>query len=83
MSYNKVQNGEIPTRTDATDGTVIYEGFPTSGADLSTAVFAIRKRVLVGTVWTTSWAGAGREKKFLWSARATDLGYTEIVEIEK
>jgi len=82
-AYDKVQNGELPTRTDPTDGTVIYEGFPLPGAAPDEPSWAIRKRALVSGVWITSWAGGNRVKKHLWDDRDTDLDYAEIIEIEK
>lgn len=82
-AYNKVQAGELPTRRDGTDGTVIYEGFITPGADTDEPLWAIRKNTLTGTEWVTTWAGGDKVKNKVWDDRATDLGYVEIVEIEK
>lgn len=81
----KVREFELAVKTDETDGTVLYEGFPDeysvngviSDLPTSAAKWAIRKQTKVGTVWTTSWADGNQNKDNVWDDRAS-LTYVTI-----
>jgi hypothetical protein len=76
---DRVKARELPTRTDTTDGTVIYDGFV--NGSVNAPKFAIRKTTLDGTTWITSWADGTRYKEFNWADRAT-LVYVENPQYE-
>lgn len=81
----KVREYELAPKTDETDGTVIYEGFPDeyssngvpANLPTSAAKWGIRRQTKVDTVWTTAWADGDQKKDNVWDDRAT-LNYVVI-----